>query len=114
VKPILTTRETSVLLGILRVTYPRFYADISPDEVKIIVETWTFMLSDTTLDVAKIALQRLIAMNKFPPSIAEMRESIVAVKYSLLPDAGDAWGEVNNAIRKYGIFPSRRSIGIYA
>jgi len=100
----LTTKETSILLGILRVAYPRFYADISPADVKVSVDTWTLMLSDTNLDVAKVALQRLIATSKFPPSIAEMRESIAAVQYPSMPDAGDAWGEVNEAIKNYGFY----------
>ena len=51
-----------------------------------------------------MALQRLIAISKFPPTIAEMRESIAAVQCPTLPDAGDAWGEVNDAIRNYGYY----------
>ena len=100
----MTQKETSVLLGMLRVAYPRFYAEISPEDVTASVSTWTMMLSDTTLEVATAALQRLIATSKFPPTIAEMRESIAAVQYPTLPDAGDAWGEVNDAIRNYGYY----------
>jgi len=100
----MTSNETTILLGMLRAVYPRFYADISPDEVAVIVNTWTFMLSDTTLEVAQVALQRLIATSKFPPTIAEMRESIAAVQYAPLPDAGEAWGEVIEAIRSYGYY----------
>jgi len=100
----MTQKETSVLLGMLRVAYPRFYAEISPEDIKISVGTWTMMLSDTTLEVATVALQRLIATSKFPPTIAEMRESIAAVQCPSLPDAGDAWGEVNDAIRNYGYY----------
>jgi len=100
----MTQKETSILLGMLRVAYPRFYAEISPEDITVSVGTWTMMLSDTTLEVATVALQRLIATSKFPPTIAEMRESIATVQYPSLPDAGDAWGEVNDAIRNYGYY----------
>jgi hypothetical protein len=100
----MTQIETAALLGILRVTYPRFYADIPPEDIKISVDTWTLMLSDTSFEVAQVALQRLIATSKFPPTIAEMRESISAVRYPSMLDSGEAWGEVTEAIRNYGYY----------
>ena len=100
----MTQKETAMLLGILRAAYPRFYLDISHDDLKISVDTWTVMLSDTTLEIATIALQRLIATSKFPPTIAEMRESISSVVNPSMANSGEAWGEVNKAIRKYGYY----------
>jgi hypothetical protein len=100
----MTQKETAYLLSILRAAYPRFYYDVSPDDLKISVDTWTVMLSDTSLEIATVALQRLIATSKFPPTIAEMRESISAVIHPTMPDSGDAWGEVVSAISKYGYY----------
>ena len=88
----MTQKETAYLLSILRAAYPRFYYDVSPDDLKISVDTWTVMLSDTSLEIATVALQRLIATSKFPPTIAEMRESISVVIHPTMPDSGDAWG----------------------
>ena len=100
----MTQKKVAYLLSILRAAYPRFYYDVSPEDLKISVETWAAMLSDTSLEVATIALQRLIATSKFPPTIAEMRESISAVIHPTLPDSGDAWGEVIRAINHYGYY----------
>jgi len=106
----MTQKETAYLLSILRAAYPRFYFDVSPDDLKISVDTWAVMLSDTSLDVATVALQRLIATNKFPPTIAEMRESISAVIHPTMPDSGDAWGEVITAISHYGYYRQEEAL----
>ena len=68
----MTQKETAYLLSILRAAYPRFYYDVSADDLKISVQTWAVMLSDTNLEIATVALQRLIATSEFPPTIAEM------------------------------------------
>ena len=91
-----------ILLGLLKEAYPRFYADKPDDEMEAAAAIWREMLSDTDDETAMIALKRLIATCKFPPTIAEMRESVSAVKYPAFMDASEAWGEVNFAIREYG------------
>jgi len=100
----MTKRDVLGLLAILQANYPRFYADMTTEALQICAETWTLMLSDITCEVATIALQRLIATSKFLPTIAEMRESISAVQNPNLPDAGEAWSEVIQAIRNYGYY----------
>ena len=100
----MTPKEVSILLGILRTAYPRFYVDATSASIKESVDVWTVMLSDINFETAKLALQRLIATCKFPPSIAEVRESVAAIQYVPLPDVGDAWSEVNAAIRNYGYY----------
>ena len=100
----MTVKETAALMGILQEAYPKFYADKSDDEILNTAELWSEFLSDTDLKTAVIALKRLIATCKFPPTIAEMRESISAVGYKQIADAGEAWREVNEAISYYGFY----------
>jgi len=49
----MTKKDTAYLLSILRAAYPRFYYDVSPEDLKISVETWAVMLSDASLEVAR-------------------------------------------------------------
>lgn len=100
----MTKQEISVLLGILYTAYPRFYVDITSEERDDAIALWQAMLSDIDLKTAKLALHKLIATCKFPPTIAEMRECVTAVKYLPVADAGAAWAEVNMAIRLYGFY----------
>lgn len=100
----MTRTETTALLGLLKTAFPRFYSDIGDkgDMVNETVEMWHLMLSDTEFDIAQVALYKLIATCKFPPSIAEMRECIAAVNHPEIPDPGEAWMEVTSAIRYHG------------
>jgi len=106
----LTRHETIELLAVLQAAYHRFYADTTQKQRDEAVSVWNIMLSDIPLEVAKLALYRLIATLKFPPTIAEMRESIATVRYEPLPDAGDAWGEVNQAIKRYGGYREKEAL----
>ena len=106
----MTKEETSLLLGILQTAYPRFYAGITSEQADATIGLWCVMLSDVTLEIAKPALYRLISTCKFPPTIAEMRESISALKYDTIPNAGDAWGEVNSAIRLFGYYREQEAL----
>jgi len=100
----MTLKESMALLAILREAYPRFYLGMTTESARSTAELWAEMLSDIGIDVARLALKRLIATCKFPPTIAEMRESVAAVLYVPTPDSGDAWGEVLAAIREYGYY----------
>jgi hypothetical protein len=101
---IMTRTETVALLGLLKTAFPRFYSDVGDESnaLQETVEMWHLMLSDTTFDIAQVALYKLIATCKFPPSIAEMRECIAAVNHPEIPDPGEAWMEVITAIRYHG------------
>jgi hypothetical protein len=98
----MTEKDSFAVLGILKTSYPRFYMGMSKEEVDATAALWREMLSDADMPTVAVSLKRLIAACKFPPTIAEVRESISAVTYSALPDEGSAWGEVNHAIRTYG------------
>jgi hypothetical protein len=77
---------------------------MTAEQAKETALLWAEMLSDVDGTTATAALKRLIATGKFPPSIAEVRENLAAVMYDAIPDAGDAWREVNQAIHMYGYY----------
>jgi len=108
----MSLEDTKLLLGILRTAYPKFYSAIGVDSLEFedTISLWHLMLSDTPLQTAKIALYKLIATCKFPPSISEMRECIASVGYIAVLDAGDAWAEVNRAIVSYGYYREREAL----
>jgi len=106
----MTTKEAMALLAIMKEAYPRFYAGTTKEDTKTTADLWAEMLSDIDFKIAIVVLKRLIATCKFPPTIAEMRESVAAVVYEHVPDAGDAWGEVNSAIRWYGYYREEEAL----
>jgi len=110
----MTKTGTYKLLAILKATYPRFYANMRADETEVIVSVWNEMLLDIDDSIATVALKRLIATSKFPPTIAELLESVRAVKYSPLPDAGQAWEEINKAISNFGYYRGEEAMASFS
>jgi len=92
------------MLATLQAMYPRNYENMDKDQKLIMMDTWTSLMSDVTDESAFAALRKLLATCKFPPTIAEMREVVSGIKYNDVPDAGDAWQEVNRAISHYGYY----------
>ena len=98
----MTIDETLIFMGILKTAYPRYYANIDKTEAKQAVMLWSEMLQDISLDQAKLALKKYIASSPFPPTVSDIRQAITVVTSGYIPDEGEAWGEVLNAIRLYG------------
>lgn len=84
----------------LRTYYPR--ENLLPNDKAI--ELWYMQLGDIPYDVAQAGLNKWVATNKWSPSIAEIREMAMDVIENDAPDWGDAWAEVNRAIRFFGMY----------
>lgn len=74
-------------------------ADFLPD--KEAINVWYALLKDLPYEHASVAVQKYALTNKFAPSVADIREQIVSLSDSST-DWGDAWGEVLNAVSRYG------------
>lgn len=72
------TREDSIqVLSLLKVAYPRFYQGMTKGDAESAITLWTSMLSDHRFEAIKLAVQKYIASSKFPPTIADIRESLI-------------------------------------
>ena len=92
--------EWKILVKGLKSAYPspNFLPDA--DSVKI----WYQLLSDIDYEAANVAIQKHILVNRFPPTIADIREQAVSVIAGDKPIWSDGWEEVLRAIRKYGMY----------
>lgn len=90
--------ETARILAILAAAYPGFEVD----EVKH--RLWVELLGDLDYGLAVTAVKRHIATNRWPPTVADIREQVIAVALPDEPTAAEAWGEVMQAIRRHGYY----------
>ena len=91
--------EIAELLTLIAAAWPKF----EPDDAKVML--WSELFADVDFEVAKVALKKLMLLNTFPPSVAELRQAIVGVitpVNSRLP-APEAWGHVIAAIKNTAI-----------
>ncbi len=96
----MTRAETAELLTLMAAAWPRF----EPDDAKVAL--WSELFSDVDFRVVKVALKKLMILNTFPPSVAELRQAVAEVSRpegSRLP-APEAWGLAIKAIHEYGYY----------
>ena len=96
----MTFDEFKVLVKGMKAVYTseRFLPDA--DSIKI----WYSLLKDLEYAVLNAAIQQYIATNKFPPTIADLRELATTICAGAIPDWGEGWEQVLMAIRKFGSY----------
>lgn len=90
----------------LKTYYPR--ENLLPNDKAC--ELWFLQLQDIPYQIAETALNKWVALNKWSPTIAEIRESAAELMGGNIPDWGEAWEEVIHAIRKYGSYRTREAL----
>lgn len=96
----MTPEEFDFIRAAIKSAYPSF--NIMPDKYSI--KVWYRMLGDLDFKLCETALLELIATHTYPPQIAEIRAKCAEYNSPQLKDAGEAWGEIQMAIRKYGYY----------
>lgn len=73
-----------------------------PDDVAI--KLWYKLLQDIPYDVLNLAVQQYAMTNKFPPTVADLRELSTAIIQGETKDWGSGWEDVLMAIRRFGFY----------
>ena len=75
------------------------------------IKVWYQLLKDLPYDLANAAIQRYAQTNKFPPSIAEIREqAALLMDRNLVNDWATGWNQVMRAIGAYGQWSEERAL----
>ena len=102
----MTKKEFATFTMALKTYFPR--ENILPNQQAM--ELWFAQLQDIPYKVAEIGLNKWVSLNKWSPSIADIREMSVSVSHIDLPDWGDAWEEVCRAIRHFGSYEATKAL----
>lgn len=95
------TRDDVIrVLQTIIVMYPSSKVNADP----LTVAMWHEMLEDLPADVVSMAMKRMCATLKYPPSVADIREAVKdAVQDAAgIPIAGEAWARVSKAMSRWG------------
>lgn len=99
-------QEIKKLIGYATANFPNMQEkDMRPTAV-----LWEKMLSDIPYPLAEKALQKVLSTAKFFPTIADIREAAVAISQPLPMTAAEAWGQVMDAINKFGSYRAREAM----
>jgi hypothetical protein len=97
-----TEVEAQKAITMLVTAYPTSFGKMDGDQQAATRKIYREMILDIDADTAACAIRGLIATQKFMPSIAEVREACMIVKYGRQRPGGDAWGDVLAAMSRYG------------
>ena len=89
----MTKKETLQILAILKAAYPSSYNGMTKEELSGTVAVWMIQFADMPADIVLMALQKHISTNKFPPSIAEIKEKLRNIRYEAEREMSKCYGE---------------------
>lgn len=98
--PEMDRKQFAIYASALRTYFPK--ENILPNDQAMAL--WFKQLQDIPYDVAEIALNKWVAVNKWSPSISEIRQTAIELMSGESKDWGDAWEEVLKAINNYGSY----------
>lgn len=95
----MTSDEFRVLAKGMKAVYPNpsFLPDMDA------VNVWYELLKDIDYKVANMAIQMHAQSNKFPPTVAEIRDASAKLIHGEIKDWSKAWEEACRAMSRFGI-----------
>ena len=102
----MTRKEFAIIASGIRTYYPR--ENILPNDQSM--ELWFRQLEDIEFKIAETALHKWVATSKWPPTIADIRETAAEIINGEIPDWGEGWRQVMRAISIYGSYEPDKAI----
>lgn len=96
--------EVAQLVAVIAAAYPSFEVD------KARIAVWVQMIGDLDYELAETAVRRHIALSRFPPTIAEIREQALVASRGPEPSGAESWMEFINGIRKYSLYSGKEAL----
>lgn len=99
-------KEFALFASALRTYYPK--EKILPNEQAMAL--WYSQLQDIPYKIAELTLNKWVALNKWSPSIADIREQATSITHEEIKDWSAAWNDVINSIRYYGSYQEEEAL----
>lgn len=77
----MTKKEALQILAILKAAYPASYNGMTKEEATGTVAVWCMQFENMPAEIVMMAIHKLIATNKFPPSISEVKGKISSIHH---------------------------------
>lgn len=91
--------EVVAILGTLRTAYPKFYSEMSKQEMFNTIDLWTEMFAQENPALVVAAVKNLINTFKWPPTIADIKEEMYKLTEQNSDSPIELWNSIKKAIR---------------
>lgn len=96
--------EVITILGVLKTSYPRFYAGMTKEEMYNTIDLWSEMFAHESPHLVVTAVKNLINTFKFPPTIADVKEEMYKLTNQENQSPIEIWNLIKKAIRNSGYY----------
>lgn len=98
----MTRADAAKLIGIVIMAYPNYDKFKDENNVKATVDLWAMMFKEDNAGIVGLATKKHIATNKWPPSVAEIRELMLEIQAPDLIPPDRAWLAVSDYMDAHG------------
>lgn len=77
----MTKQDAAQVLAILKAAYPASYQGMTKQEATGTISVWTMQFADMPVDIVLLAVHKLISSNKFPPTVAEVKQKLQSIHW---------------------------------
>lgn len=74
-------KEAVQILAVLKAAYPASYNNMTKEEASGTVSVWAMQFADMPVDIVMMSIHKLISTNKFPPTVAEVKDKIKSLHW---------------------------------
>lgn len=99
----MTEKQTVEIVTTICMSYPSF-EKLGADAIKGMVKIWAMLFADDDYSLVQLAVAKHISTNKWPPSVAEIREQMAQIAHPDLIPPDRAWALVQSASSTFGEF----------
>ena len=94
----MTRQETVDLVTLIVAAYPAADRLKDRDTIKAMVNVWEKIFKDDNQNLVRLAVEKHVATNKWPPNIAEIREQMALIEHPELVPPDVAWIVVSDLL----------------
>lgn len=98
----MTRADAAKLVAIVVTAYPNYDKFRDPKAVEATVNLWAIMFESDPGGIVGLAVKKHIATNKWPPSVAEIRELMLEAQRPDLIPPDQAWAAVSDLMYQVG------------
>ena len=98
----MTEQETVKIVTLIVMSYPASEKFRDENAVKAMVAVWSNIFRDDPFRLVELAVQKHVSINKWPPSIAEIRDIMVDVMHPEIIPPDLAWASVSDLMYANG------------
>lgn len=77
----MTKQDAAQVLAILKAAYPASYQGMTTQEATGTITVWQMQFADMPVDIVLLAVHKLISSNKFPPTVAEVKQKLQSIHW---------------------------------